>query len=230
VDPATHLEHLHRELDLFAACLAGDLRAPVRSCGAWTLYDLANHLGQDNLWVTAAVTEQRGDHEGPPAPRAPGSLAAWFRNTSDAMLGALSSPAQSPAWTIYPPPTVGFWRRRRAQETLVHRWDAETALGRLSVMDPELAADGVAEVVDTMAPRQVTLGRIRPLGRALHLTTTDTGEDWVLGPGAPVATASGKAQDLLLTLWHRLPPHAPSIRWAGDADAGQALLATELVP
>jgi hypothetical protein len=40
-----HMSHLRAELETFAACLDGDLSAPVEHCGAWRLYDLADHLG-----------------------------------------------------------------------------------------------------------------------------------------------------------------------------------------
>jgi uncharacterized protein (TIGR03083 family) len=230
VDPAAHLAHLRRELAAFAACLTGDLTAPVTPCAPWSVADLVAHLGEDNLWVVTAVTEQRGDYEGPPAPREPGALPAWFGQTSRALLAVLEQDPERPAWTIYPPATVGFWRRRRALETLVHRWDAETALGRASVLDPALAADGVAEVIDTMAPRQVTLGRSAPLGQALRLASTDTGESWVLGPGPPAATVSASAPDLLLLLWRRRLPGAPEFRWDGDVAAGRAVLDSGLVP
>jgi mycothiol maleylpyruvate isomerase-like protein len=65
MDSAGYLVHLRRELSSFRACLAADLSAPVEHCGDWTLYDLADHLGQGNLWAATAVTEQRGDYEGP---------------------------------------------------------------------------------------------------------------------------------------------------------------------
>ena len=105
----------------------------------------------------------------------------------------------------------------------MHRWDAETALGRASVLDPALAADGVAEVIDTMAPRQVTLGRSAPLGQALRLASTDTGESWVLGPGPPAATVSASAPDLLLLLWRRRLPGAPEFRWRNSSEARHEL-------
>ena len=56
MDSASYLDHLRRDLGTFEACLAGDLSAPVRHCGNWTLYDLADHLGQGNLWAAAGVT------------------------------------------------------------------------------------------------------------------------------------------------------------------------------
>jgi hypothetical protein len=74
MDPATYLAHLRREFGAFEACLAGELTAPVEHCGSWTLYDLADHLGQGSIWAAVAITDQRGDFEGPAAPRFPPML------------------------------------------------------------------------------------------------------------------------------------------------------------
>jgi hypothetical protein len=41
MDSAGYLGHWRGDLGAFAKCLAGDLAAPVESCGDWTLYDLA---------------------------------------------------------------------------------------------------------------------------------------------------------------------------------------------
>jgi uncharacterized protein (TIGR03083 family) len=160
MDSAGYLGHLRQEFAAFGACLAGgDLSAPVKHCGDWTLYDLADHLGGGNLWTAAGVTEQRGDYQAPAAPRDPAALATWFSGTCAVLLDALDADPAAPAWTIAPPPTVGFWQRRRCLETVIHRWDAQNAAGTPAGLDPGLADDGVAEVVDVMAPRQVRLGR-----------------------------------------------------------------------
>ena len=77
MDSAAYLAHLRHDLEGFQECLAGDLAAPVRPCGDWTLYDLADHLGRGNMWAAVAVTEQRGDYEGPAAaPQVPGDPGA----------------------------------------------------------------------------------------------------------------------------------------------------------
>jgi uncharacterized protein (TIGR03083 family) len=228
-----YVAQLGRELVAFGACLGGDLSAPVRHCGDWTLYDLANHLGGGNLWAAAAVTEQRGDHEAGPAPRDPTQLAAWFSGTGVVLLAALDTDPSAAAWTIAPPPTAGFWQRRRAQETLIHRWDAEHALGAAGPLDAALADDGIAEVIDTMLPRQVRLGRTAAPAHAIGLHAMDTGSQRVLGrdaPGDPVATARGTAADLLLLLWGRLAPSDPAITWDGDRELAGSVLAGALVP
>jgi uncharacterized protein (TIGR03083 family) len=221
-----YLRHLRDELDAFGDCLDGDLTVPVEHCGEWTLYDLANHLGGGNLWAAAGVTEQRGDHRPEPAPRDPADLRKWFADTADTLLTVLAADPAGPAWTFYPPHTVGFWRRRRCMETLIHRWDAENALGTPRPIDAALASDGVAEVFDTMAPRQIDSGRARPPEYALRLTATDTGGSWTYGPGAPVATLSGPVVRLLLLLWGRLSEG--EFTWEGDREAGQRILAGPL--
>jgi uncharacterized protein (TIGR03083 family) len=230
MDSATYLDHLRRELGAFEACLAGDLSARVEHCGQWTLYDLADHLGGGNLWAAAGVTEQRGDYEAPPAPRDRASLAGWFGDTAGVLLDALDTDPSAPAWTIAPPPTVGFWQRRRCLETLVHRWDAQHALGAAGPLDPAMAADGIAEVIDTMTPRQIRLGRIGPLPHAIRLTASDVPSSWVLGPGDPVASARATAADLLLLLWGRLAASDQAITWDGARDQARVTLAGSLVP
>ncbi len=225
-----YLDHLRRELGAFEACLAGDLSARVEHCGDWTLHDLADHLGRQNLWAAAAVTEKRGDYEAPAAPRDQAALAGWFRDTAGVLLTALDTDPSASAWTIAPPPTVGFWQRRRCMETLIHRWDAERALGDGGRLDPDLAADGVAEVIDTMTPRQIRLGRISPIPHAVRISAADSPSSWILGPGDPVATIRATAADLLLILWGRLPADDPAVSWEGDRERAMATLGRSLVP
>jgi uncharacterized protein (TIGR03083 family) len=121
----------------------------------------------------------------------------WFDASAQELLAVLDTDPTNEAWTFHPPHTVGFWQRRRAQEMLIHRWDAQNALGEPLPFSPEFAADGVAEVFDTMAPRQVKRGRAEPPRHALRVRATDTGHSWTHGPGKQVAEISGKAERLL---------------------------------
>ena len=226
-----YLVELRRELDAFGAALDGDLAAPVEHCGDWTLRDLAVHLGAGNLWVVSAVRERHGRGYDPSAaPHDPSGLRAWYVETADALVRALSVDPATSAWSFFPPYTVGFWRRRRALETLVHRWDAEHALGTAGPIDRALALDGVAEVFDTMAPRMVDRGLASRPERAVRVTAVDGDRSWTYGAGEPVAVVSGTAADLLLMLWGRRPRDAASLRWDGDREAGLAVLAGPLVP
>ncbi|MBE1563811.1 maleylpyruvate isomerase family mycothiol-dependent enzyme [Nonomuraea africana] len=228
MDSRDLLAHLGQELMAFRACLDADLEAPIEHCGDWTLRDLAEHLGGSNLWAAVAVMEKRGDYVAAAAPRDRAGLLRWFDRASATLLEALDADPSVEAWTFHPPGTVGFWQRRRCLEALLHRWDAEHALGTASVLPPELAGEGVAEVVDTMAPRQVVRGRARPPGSAVRLDATDTGASWTYGPGAPVAKVSGTAEHLLLMLWGRRPMVDEAFVWEGDVEAGGGVLAGPL--
>ncbi|MFC7547784.1 maleylpyruvate isomerase family mycothiol-dependent enzyme [Plantactinospora sp. GCM10030261] len=173
--------------------MTGNLTAPVEHCGDWTLRDFAEHLGQGNLWASTAIVEGHGDHQSAPAPA---DIGPWFASTVQILTDALAAHPAAEAWTFYPPHTVDFWRRRRCLETLVHRWDAEHALGIASTLDPLLCGDGIAAIVEVLAPRQIQRRRATPPSAAVHFTAIDLDASWVLGPGDPVATLSGTAQEL----------------------------------
>ena len=112
----------------------------------------------------------------------------------------------APAWTLDDrDQTAQFWMRRQVHETVMHAWDAEKALGQTRPMDPYLAWDGVLEVRDVIYPRQVRLGRVQPLSRAVRMVGTDVSGDAVFGDGEPIVLRD-KAETLLRLLWHRADP------------------------
>lgn len=209
-----------------------DLATPVPSCGGWTFYDLVDHLGRGNLWAATAVTELRGDFEGESAPKDPVALREWYESTADALVAALAADEDQQAWTFTRtmPRTVGFWRRRRAHETLMHLWDGEHALGKADPFDPDLAVDGIDEVFELFAPRMIHRGLAAEPDVALRMAATDTGNSWTHGPGEPVAQLAGTASDLLLALWARKSGGDPEFGWDGDRAAGERVLAGPLVP
>ncbi|WP_067698735.1 maleylpyruvate isomerase family mycothiol-dependent enzyme [Nocardia jejuensis] len=225
---------LREKLTAFGALIEPevDLAAPVPSCGDWTFHDLVEHVGQGNMWVVTAVAELRGDNAGEPAPRDAVELRAWYDATAAAIAESLAADPETEAWTFTrsQPRTVGFWRRRRAHETLMHLWDGRNALGKADPFDPELADDGIAEVFELFAPRMIDRGLATAPEVALRVRATDTGRDRIYGPGAPVAEISGTASDLLLTLWQRVPASDPVLTWSGDRAAGERVLAGPLVP
>jgi hypothetical protein len=72
---------------------------------------------------------------------------------------------------------AAFWFRRMAHETAVHRWDAQLAVRLPEPLESKLAADTVAEALDTFLPS----GRQRSphnLTGLVHLTATDLGQEW----------------------------------------------------
>ena len=109
-------------------------------------------------------------------------LTAWVAEGTAALVAQLR--ATDPAaecWSWHPDErSAGFWARRMAHETLVHRWDAEAGAGTTgAAMDPTVAADGIDEYLDVFVA--VTRGlQSSPAGPSFHYDCTDTGDSWFL--------------------------------------------------
>jgi uncharacterized protein (TIGR03083 family) len=174
------------------------------------------------------LTGERYDETPLPGDR---DLAEWFAEGADALLETLAAADPTAAtWSFTADRTAGFWRRRQALETVVHRWDAQRSAGEPERIDPALAVDGLREVADLMIPRQARLGRIEPLAHAVRLTATDTTGEVLLGEGNPAATVAGPAGLLLLLLWHRVQPTDPRLRIEGDDAVADQVLRQALAP
>jgi uncharacterized protein (TIGR03083 family) len=128
--------------------VSGALGERVPTCPEWTGADLANHVAAVYLHKTECI--RRGEIPASWAPDlGPDPLAALddaYRQLTAAF--AEHEPAD-PAPTWYAPvQTVGWWIRRMAQETVIHRVDAELAAGEEPLPIPaDLAADGIDEVL-----------------------------------------------------------------------------------
>ena len=245
---------VQREATALAALLApGALQAHVPGCPGWRLVDLARHTGGVHRWATAAlVTPPDGDPGGEPAgPDDDTAVREWFARGAESLAAALrSTPASQPCWTFAAPEapaTAAFWARRQAMETALHRWDAETALAAAGLgaePDPatwlaaDVAAEGVAEVAEVVAPRQVRLGRTPPLPGTVSLQDADGGAVLLGAPGpaggSPDAAVVGPFPVLLLLLWRRTSLErelaSARLRLTGDRATAEQVLAAALTP
>lgn len=208
------------------AVAARDLAAAVPSCPEWTVTDLVLHVAQVYRHKTEIMRQNAMPQPWPPElPDEPPLtlLDQRYAALSDEFAArAPSSPV--PTWYA-PEQTVGFWIRRMAQETVIHRIDAELALKEpIAPVPEELAVDGVDEVLE----RFLAFGSREWLedfgdhlagcdGRAVLITTG--GRGWLVrltpdgvdlasaGPGAGEAEAAaavtGDPQAMLLWLWRR---------------------------
>ena len=188
-----HLAHLRADCDAVLAVLgraSGD--EPVAACPGWGVRDLVEHLGGVHRWARQIVlTGEHVDETPTPGDR---DLTDWFAEGADELIQALAAAdPTAPTWSFTADKTAGFWRRRQALETVVHRWDAQRAAGEPERIDPELALDGVREVADLMLPRQVRMGRLAPLTHAVRLAATDASGQVLLGEGEPAAVVAGPA-------------------------------------
>ncbi|MEA2506492.1 MAG: hypothetical protein QOH48_1110 [Actinomycetota bacterium] len=231
-----YIDFVHEEGRALAVAARRDMRAPVPSCPDWTVFELVEHTGYVHRHITERLRRQNTEEGRPDVEEPPSDdegLLAWYSSGLNALEDLLTStPRDAPRWTWWPPDnTAGFWRRRMAQETAVHRWDAENATGSARPIDPELAADGVAEFLDIHVPAEESLYE-GPAG-TVHLHRTDGDGEWVvsLTPGQiPHATEGhekgdaairGGGSDLLLLTWRRKAPEDLEI--LGDRDLVKAL-------
>ena len=219
------LESVQRDGSRMAQVIGGgDLAAPVPSCPGWTLADLAAHMGFIHRWVVTAVATcerpRNEDIEGPPVDADAPALGAWLQQGVDTLVTTLAGlEPEAPTWHPFLAPQVaGIWPRRQAQETMIHRWDAELAVGATGPLDPAIAADGILEYFEIIVPRVTTRDdRTAPTG-VLRIECPDVGlvctvssavtVDVELGDGVvatPDATLTGRAEDVLLALWCRRP-------------------------
>jgi uncharacterized protein (TIGR03083 family) len=212
---------------------SSDLETRVPSTPKWAVRDLAHHIGTVQWYWSENVRAKN------PTERSGGSLTtlppdsdllAWLGWCTYGLLAALREAGpDSPCWAWWSDPTphtAGAVARHQAQESAVHRWDAEGSVGSRSPLSPELATDGVPEFIEVMVGSDVT-----DLRGAVTLTATDTGGTWLVGSGAsgddapPARTAelSATASDLVLMLYRRLP--VPDAYVDGDPILVASLLA-----
>jgi uncharacterized protein (TIGR03083 family) len=238
-----YLDALAAQSALFAEALLGvDLQQRVPTCPDWTLHQLAEHVGQAHRWATAIVTRPAPTPPEPTlgvaAPEDPDGLRIWLRDGAGELVDAIRATGpQTPVWSWADDHSAGFWARRMAHETAVHRADVELALGREFALEADLAADAISEWLGALSSPQTVefrpdLAELRGNGQILHLHSTDPGlgeaGEWIVRrtPSGPVwehghskgdVAVRGAVVDLLLVLLRRVPPEQAPIEVLGDA-------------
>lgn len=212
-----------------------DLGAKVPACPEWTVDDLVRHLARIQRWV-AGVVEAGEPSKGmsPPEIPAGADTRALARDAFRAMLAAFNDKGpDAPCWNFRKgsSQTAGWWFRRQALETAVHRFDIESAAGDPPPreVDPQLAVEGIDEMLYDMLPMLQQRGTASELHGTLHLHATDAeGEWWIDFDSEPVtvlrehrkaATAlRGPASGLFLCLWNRQQPTGGAFELFGPAE------------
>lgn len=244
------------EIKASAAMLAGivaeqDPGLPIPSCPEWTLRQLAAHVGRVHRWAAEIVRTRSA--AGIPFNQAPDGTfpdsaaerAAWLTAGADRVVAAIADAGSAHVWAFGSPAPASFWARRQAHETMMHRADAELAVGREVALDPVLAVDGIDEWLTLMAGprygRPDARAAALPIGASLRIRSAPSGRedvdgagDWLVrntpdgvtvisltdvpsADGDADATVTGPADRLLLVLVRRLPPGSQAITVSGDA-------------
>jgi uncharacterized protein (TIGR03083 family) len=225
--PDRYLAVIETEGRRLAEVAAGCFDCPVPSCPGWRVADLVAHVGvvhrHKERIVHGLLTENPGI-TGLEPPQDDADLLSWYLEGLDLLDDTLrTANPDDPAWSWHAADqTVGFWFRRMAHETTVHRVDAEQSAGaeRASI-DAELAVDGLDEVLGPVMaaytnepsfefqPDGRVVGletSVRHAVRRLHLGTGVHGRGWTYGAGQngePTTLVEGRACDLYLWAWGR---------------------------
>lgn len=228
---------------LRAAVRGADLDATVPTCPDWTLRELAVHVGGAHRWageiVRTRAREALPDERVPaftPEGDDPAVLDAWLADGAARTAETLREAGPGlEVWSWYGPDrSAGFWARRMAIETVVHRADASLAAKAAYAVSPDLAADTIDEWLEIVAFAQADgdpeAAELRGAGRSLHLHATDVpdaewlielGEDgftWRHAHARATVALRGPLTDLMLVFNRRLAPDSDRVELLGDAE------------
>lgn len=203
------------------------LEPEVPTCPGWTVNDLVRHVGR--VYTRAAgIVGSRVMTEPEPPPKLPEDGAvALVEELLDDLVGELASTdPDTPMWNwSAAPQNAGFWVRRMAHESAVHRFDAQRAHEVGQPIDSDLAADGIDEFVDLLLPRLLQRDERQLPDATLVLASIDDGERVLrlhsggvervdVAPNDAVVV-SGTSSTLLLAALGRVPWDSAQI--SGDA-------------
>ena len=245
MESASYFDHLGGDGRALAEAARQAPGSAIVSCPGWDMDALVGHMGGIHRWaaemVRTGATERISRRGLTPPPDDPVLLVDWYDEGLAGLVEVLTTvDPDQPVWNWQPGAErrARFWHRRMAQETAVHRWDAQTATGRTDPIDAALAVDGIDEYFDLYVAGRIEAQPVDGLHGSLHLHATDIeGEWWVaLAPdhlerrhehAKADAAVRGPASSLLLWLWNRVPVDADDLQVFGDpAVTGQVAALT----
>lgn len=197
-----------------AVASAPSLGVQVPTCPEWTLFDLAQHIGEGRRdWaatVAAGPAPAKSAAQGTPAaPREREALLAWLAESTEQLLDALRKAGPDlGCWTWWSdsqsPRTSGAVARHQLQQMAVHTYDAQITVGAPQPLPDEVALDGVEEFLFTCVattsawphkPAAVDFHASEGRSWRLSLSADGARTAPLPGPGALPATAAVQDPD-----------------------------------
>jgi uncharacterized protein (TIGR03083 family) len=238
LDYATYVESVRQDGARLADAARADLSTDIPTCPGWTMRHLVSHVAEVYEHKIACTALGKTPDPWPPEWPSDRDPAEWLADAHERLLEMFErSEPGTPSATWWPPDqTVGFWARRMAHETAVHRTDAELATGTPTPIDPDLAVDGVDEILRIMLagdwsdePDDAATGQrvaIATGGRTWRVELERESVTVAEEGGERDATLEGDPSDVVLWLWGRSPDER--VKRTGD-DQALRLLRSRLV-
>lgn len=216
-----YVEHIRSDAARIADVARRGLDNPVPSCPGWTVRDAVEHIAEVYRHKIASIREKAYPQPWPPE-RDDEPTLDYFQRATDDLLAELTTrdPLEYADTWWWDERTVGFWGRRMAHESAIHRVDVELAHADVTPIDHALALDGVDEVLrrflagdwsdEPVTARAPAVVRIEGGATAWRVVLEPSAvvasvylDRW---PELPVdATASGDPLPMYLWLWGRGP-------------------------
>lgn len=215
VDPQEHLARLRAEAAHVAAFAADrDLEAPVPACPGMVSGEVVRHLGGVYRRITGWVRDQTPPDEWERGPSGGRDTIDWFRESAEELYDELAGRSPDDPCDTWAPgsDTMGFWWRRMAHETTVHRVDVEMAYGPIGPIDPGFALDGADEVLTMYLVHR--LGRNAPRPDQASLAGRDS---WIVGVSAGSAIWRAERAPDAIQVSQEIPYDADAVVMADPA-------------
>jgi len=236
MDSSRFLECLAADFLRMREVVDGHLAAPVPTCPDWTVADLTRHVGEVYLHKVEMMRQGKHPEGWPPDSfREAEPVGLLTRGYGELVAEFAARHPQDVTKTWYDPDqTVRFWIRRMAQETVIHRIDAELGAGAAVAPIPDdLAIDGIDELLNTFVaysfsqwPEDFTEALKDSPGHTYAINAAET--SWTIttsptdltvagGPGTaftipdtPDVVVSGSPANILRWAWNRETPNTPT--------------------
>lgn len=235
IDHGRLLDCLKFEADLLADAshrAQADIRVPA--CPGLTIGETVRHVGSVYRMVVSWLHDGRRPQQWERDPAPGQSVEAYFRQGLAKLVRELETrDPHTAAGTWWPEDqTAGFWLRRMAHETTIHRTDVQSAAGMaVTEIAEDVAVDGIDEVLTLWFGHR--LGVLGVSGtREGSVKVVAGGRSWVAragparteayrvdGPEAELTDAlvTGTPMQVYLWLWGRVA--TSSVTTEGDDDA-----------
>ena len=228
------LDRIREESELLARTAESVDRAGLETlvpgCPGLTLAEVTRHVGSvyRMTWHWIREGERPTDWRRDPAPHQ--TLTEYVRAGATSLLAELSAHEPEEQCATWQPSdqTYGFWRRRMAHESTVHRVDVQQAAGTpVSEIPEDIALDGIDEALHLWFVRRLAVLGVAGTRRGL-VAVRAGGRQWLAYAGpdgtsvdavdeiVPDASVSGTPAEVYLWLWGRVPDQR--VRHDGNQD------------